>query len=158
MTYYDSISSGYNELHKEEQLRKLEIIKKNLDIHKKDKLLDVGCGTGFSLDYFDCNCRGIEPSKKLAKNNKKINIGKAENLPFKDNSFNIVISITAIHNFDDVEKGLREIKRVGRDKFAFSVLKKAKNFTEIKKLIKRLFHIEKEIEEEKDIIFIGKII
>lgn len=153
MTYYDSIAPGYNELHKEEQLNKLKIIKDNLEINKSDKLLDVGCGTGFSLDYFDCDFTGLEPNKKMAGNNKKIIIGKADNLPFENNSFDIVISVTAIHNFDNIEKGLKEIKRVGKNKFAFSVLKKSKSFEKIKKLIYQLFNVKKEIEEQKDFIF-----
>ncbi len=153
MTYYDDIASGYNELHKEEQLKKLKIIKENLEINSSDKLLDVGCGTGFSLDYFDCDCQGIEPSK-MGKEDRIIK-GKAENLPFKDNEFDIVISVTAIHNFDDIEQGLKEIKRVGKNKFAFSILKKAKSFEKIKKLLYEMFNIKKEIEEDKDIIFIS---
>ncbi len=152
MTYYDEIANGYDELHKEEQLKKLKIIKDNLEINKFDKLLDVGCGTGFSLDYFDCNCIGIDPSK-MSKDSRIIK-GKAESLPFKDNEFDIVISVTAIHNFDDIEQGLKEMKRVGKDKFAFSVLKKSKSFNKIKKLIYNLFKIKKEIEEEKDVIFL----
>ena len=155
MTYYNDIALGYDELHKEEQLKKLRIIKENLEIKPTDKLLDVGCGTGFSLEYFDCDCQGIEPSKEMVKNNEKIIIGKAENLPFEDNSFDIVISVTAIHNFDDIEQGLKEIKRVGKNKFAFSILRKAKSFEKIKKLLYEMFDIKKEIEEEKDIIFIS---
>ena len=155
MTYYDDISPGYNELHKEEQLNKLRIIKENLEINKSDRLLDVGCGTGFSLEYFDCDSTGLEPSKEMTRDNKKIIIGKAENLPFENNSFDIVISVTAIHNFNDIEKGLKEIKRVGKNKFALSVLKKSKSFELIKKLIYEIFKIKKEIKEEKDIVFIS---
>src|SRR3989338_825386 len=105
MDYYSATAKGYDELHREEQLNKLRIIKENIDINKTDKLLDVGCGTGFSLNFFNCQCTGIEPSEEMAQDNKKIIIGKAENLPFPDNSFDIVISVTAIHNFDNIEHG-----------------------------------------------------
>jgi ubiquinone/menaquinone biosynthesis C-methylase UbiE len=155
MTYYDEIAEGYDELHKEEQIKKLQIIKQNLNIKKTDKLLDVGCGTGFSLDYFDCICTGVEPSAAMAaKSSKNVIIARAENLPFEDDYFNIVISVTAIHNFSDIEKGLREMKRVGRDRFAFSVLRKTRHFSRVRKLISNLFKIEKEIVEEKDEVFI----
>jgi ubiquinone/menaquinone biosynthesis C-methylase UbiE len=153
---YDSIASGYDELHKEEQLKKLRIIRDNIPVEKEDRLLDVGCGTGFSLDFFDCGCTGVEPSKEMiaqSANKSRIVLGRAENLPFEDNSFDVVISVTAIHNFEDIEKGLKEMKRVGKDRFAFSVLKKAKTFDRIKKLIFSLFTIKKEIEEDKDVIF-----
>ncbi|MFH1439948.1 MAG: methyltransferase domain-containing protein [Candidatus Woesearchaeota archaeon] len=153
MLYYNQISKGYNELHKEEQFKKLNIINKHLKVKKTDKLLDVGCGTGISSD-FDCKVTGIDPSKELLKQNKgKTILGKAENLPFKDNSFDIVIAVTSIHNFDDIENGLKEIKRVGKDKFIFSILKRSKKFNEINSLLNKHFKVNKAIEEEKDIIF-----
>ena len=48
---YNKIAKSYNELHKEEQIKKLEIIKKNIKIIPP--LLDVGCGTGISTNYFN---------------------------------------------------------------------------------------------------------
>ena len=81
---------------------------------------------------------------------------EAENLPFKDSSFDVVISITAIQNFHDIEKGLKEIRRVGKDRFVLSFLKRSPKKDIITKNIKKLFKVVKEIEEEKDIIFIAK--
>ncbi|MFH1053835.1 MAG: class I SAM-dependent methyltransferase [Candidatus Woesearchaeota archaeon] len=158
MTYYNNISKGYNELHGEEQKKKLDVIKKNMVVKKTDKLLDVGCGTGLSSD-FECEVFGLDPSKDLLKLSKipedhKI-IGKAEKIHFPDNYFDIVISVTAVHNFNDVEKGILEMKRVGKGRFVFSVLKSPKT-GKIKKIIENKFKIEKEIEEEKDIIIFAK--
>ena len=39
MNYYDEIAEGYEELHKEEQEKKIEIVKKHLEINPDDKLL-----------------------------------------------------------------------------------------------------------------------
>ncbi|MFH1316302.1 MAG: class I SAM-dependent methyltransferase [Candidatus Woesearchaeota archaeon] len=158
MTYYDKIAKGYNELHGEEQKKKLAVIKENLVVKGTDKLLDVGCGTGLSSG-FGCEVFGLDPSKELLKqcplpDDHKI-LGKAEKIPFKDSYFDIVISVTAVHNFDDIEKGISEMKRVGKGRFVFSVLKSTKS-EEIKKIIEHNFMIEKEIEEEKDIIIIAK--
>lgn len=172
--YYDSISQGYEELHKEEQLKKIEIIKQYLKPRKTDKLLDVGCGTGLTTMPWNCQRYGIDPAKKLIekaieknneeiikqkKNNKrkkKINykIAQAENIPYPDKYFDYVISITAIQNFQDIEKGLKEIKRVGKGKYILSFLKKSKKAQKIKKLIYKIFDVKKEIEEEKDYIMI----
>jgi len=158
MEYYDGIADGYDELHKEEQLKKIRIIRANLNVKKTDYLLDIGTGTGFALELFDCKKIGIDPSPKLLKKAKVSVIkGKAEKIPFPDKIFDIVISVTAIHHFDDIEKGLMEIKRVAKDKVAFSLLKKSPKFENIRELIKKSFKINKEINEDKDLILIGTI-
>lgn len=151
--YYNQISKGYNELHKEEQLKKLSIIKNNIKIKNHNLLLDVGCGTGISSD-FNCKVIGIDQSIELLKqNNKNKILAKAENIPFKNNIFDFVISVTSIHNFKDIEKSLEEIKRVGKNNFIFSIFKKSKNINKIKNLIKKHFKIKKIIEDDKDFLF-----
>ena len=159
MNYYDKIAKGYEELHKEEQLKKIKIIKKHLKLKPIDKLLDVGCGTGLTTTPWKCKRYGIDPSKKLlerARQKDKITykLASAENIPFKDNFFDIVISITAIQNFTNIEKGLKEIKRVGKDRFILTFLKKYSKKDKIIKLIQKIFKVKEIIEEEKDIIFV----
>lgn len=165
MNYYDEISEGYNELHKEEQLKKLKIIKDNLEIKKSYKLLDIGCGTGFSFELFDCKLFGIEPSLELLKQLPDKLLGKviakqadAEKIPFQDRFFDIIISVTAIQNFEDVDKALEEIIRISKPKvqIIISCLKKSTKLKNIKNKLEKYFNIDKEIEEEKDIIFILK--
>ena len=106
-------------------------------------------------EMVDCFVAGVDPSVSLLKLNKsdKKTIGIAEWLPFKDNSFDYVISITAIHNFANIKKSIDEMKRVGRKMFVFSVLKKSKKANAIKSLIAKSFKIGKIIEEGKDAIF-----
>src|SRR3989344_2312135 len=154
MAYYDNISEGYDELYKDEQIKKLKIIKSKIKIAKNSKLLDIGCGSGLSSD-FGCFVVGMDPSIRLLKNNKnKMKVmGIAEKLPFKSNSFDWVISVTAIHNFEDAEKSIIEAKRAGKDNFVFSVLKKSKKFEKISTIIRKNFKIYNIIEEDKDTIF-----
>ncbi|MBU3941521.1 MAG: class I SAM-dependent methyltransferase [Nanoarchaeota archaeon] len=158
MNYYNLISNSYNELHKEEQLKKIRIIKDNLKLKKQDLLLDVGCGTGIFAEEFNCIKIGVDPAINLLNQGKNAFYiqASAENLPFKDNSFDTVISITAIHNFKDIRKCLEEIKRVSRKNIALSILKRSAKINEIKDNIKKSFKITKTIEENQDIIFFAK--
>jgi ubiquinone/menaquinone biosynthesis C-methylase UbiE len=167
-SYYDSIAKGYNELYAEEQLEKLEFIGKELKnnielkdfVKKNDSLLDVGCGTGISTAFFNCkNKTGIDPSKKI------LNIAKnhyptidfkelsAEKISFKNNSFDIVVSLTAIQNFSEVKKGLSEIKRVGKKRFILTFLKKSPKSQSIDSLIREMFSVKKFLVQEKDNIY-----
>jgi ubiquinone/menaquinone biosynthesis C-methylase UbiE len=159
MNYYNSIAKGYEELHKEEQLKKLNIIKKFLKVKKTDKFLDVGCGTGLTTTPWRCERYGIDPAENLlerARLKDKVTYKKAraERMPFKDSFFDIVISITALQNFQNIERSLKEIKRVGKDKFILSFLKKSRKGSEIDRLIKKHFKVKEMIEEEKDLIYI----
>ncbi|MFH2028073.1 MAG: class I SAM-dependent methyltransferase [Nanoarchaeota archaeon] len=158
MTYYDEISEGYEELHKEEQEKKIALIKKYFKPKKEDKLLDVGCGTGLTTEPWNCKRYGIDPAPKLlARARDKEHIGyklaPAEAIPYEDNFFDVVISITAIQNFHDIEKGLKEIKRVGKERFILSFLKRSPKKDLIENLIRKIFDAEEFVEEEKDIIY-----
>ncbi len=153
MNYYDSIADGYDELHEEEQKKKLEIIKKNLN--PKGLILDLGAGTGISAKFFK-NIILLDPSKEMLKKAKgKKVIAKAEKIPFPDKIFDAIISVTALHH-TNIKEVIKEIKRVSKDncKYAFTILKKAKNYNKIIKELKKNFKL-REINEEKDTILIS---
>lgn len=155
MDYYDSTASNYNELHGEEQLAKAELILKNLKIDPNWELLDVGAGTGFSTSLFKCKKTCIDPSKELLKQNPfQHKLAPAENIPFPDHMFDIVISITAIHNFENPEKAIQEMKRVGKNLFVITVLKKSAKLDDILTLIQKYFKIVKILENQHDKIYI----
>lgn len=128
MEYYNTISKSYNELHGEEQIEKAKIILKY--IKPKGLLLDIGAGTGISTKLFEkyCDCIALDPSKKLLDQykGKKI-LGKAEKLPFPDNHFDAIISLTSLHH-SNIKKALKEIERVAKPKaqIAITILKKSK--------------------------------
>ena len=89
-------------------------------------LLDVGCAKGFMLSDFardipGISIRGIDISDYAINNAKEdirdcVSVANATDLPFADNSFDLVISITTIHNLegDDLLTSLKEIMRVSR--------------------------------------------
>ncbi len=154
MAYYDEIAGGYEELHKEEQQKKLEIAKKYIHPKKEDWLLDVGCGSGLS-SMWECNVIGIDPCFELLKRNKKEKVaGVAEKMPFRGKTFDFVVSLTALQNFNNIEEGLKEIKRVGKGVFAVSFLKKSEKKDAITEMIKKHFNVKDAVEEEKDIVMI----
>ncbi|MBI4145384.1 methyltransferase domain-containing protein [Candidatus Woesearchaeota archaeon] len=162
MTYYDETSAGYDELHGAEQTRKAREILAYLEQHRlisqHSRLLDVGCGTCISTALFPGDRTGIDPSKELLKRCKDATIklvhGNAESLPFVDDWFDIVVSLTAVHNFDDVEKGLREMQRVGTNLFVITLLKKSQEHSAIEALIRKLFKVEAELDDPTDKIFV----
>jgi|SRR3989344_3481714 len=153
---YRHLSGGYEELHKEEQIKKLKIIRENMKIIPP--LLDIGCGTGISTDFFKVKSVGIDNCREMIeKGGKNLKYADAEKLPFKDKSFNTVISVTAFHNIKNMEKALKEAIRVSKNSnICISFLKRSKRLNEFSKLFSKYFKNYKEIEEEKDIIFINK--
>lgn len=76
---------------------------------KKIKLLEIGCGDGGRLSYLNkkfpnVDFFGLEPSKIALKNiNKKIKIkkGSADNLPFPNNFFDIIVFGFCLYLVDD---------------------------------------------------------
>ncbi len=165
--YYDKIASGYDELHRDEQLAKIAKIISSIDpsdLPKKDDyLLDVGCGSGISTACWESKSVGIDPSIELIKiakekyktyKNLDFLVGMAENLPFRNDTFDYVISLTAVHNFTDIKKGLNEMKRVGKKGFIFTILRKSGQIDKIEKLIIINFKVKKIVMEDKDLIFI----
>ena len=167
MSYYDEISSGYEELHREEQLKKIKLIKEHFKVKATDKLLDVGCGTGLTTTPWECKRYGIDPAHKLLekaramannidngiKGEIEYKLAPAEDIPYPDSYFDVVVSITAIQNFSSISKGLSEIKRVGKDRFVLSFLKRSGKREEIDKLIRKIFKVKEVLEEDKDLIY-----
>ncbi|MBS3109853.1 methyltransferase domain-containing protein [Candidatus Woesearchaeota archaeon] len=157
MTYYDTIASGYDTLYKEEQLAKLKLTLKYLHIRNIDLVLDVGCGTAFAAKEIPAKYIGIDPSFGMLEQNNGKDIlvqGQAENMPFKTRQFNVVIALTSVHNFADIEKGINEMLRVGKGRFAISVLKKSAHLEKIESILHRNFRMVRMIEEDKDFVFI----
>lgn len=91
-----------------------------------DKILDIGCGKGFMLyDFKNANSKfeveGIDISDYAIKNakpemKKYLKVGDAKKLNYADNTFDLVISITTVHNLDlkECKESLQEIERVSK--------------------------------------------
>lgn len=92
----------------------------------KPKILDIGCGKGYLLyDLLkvmpNAEVYGIDISKYAIANSKpeirnRLKVGNATRLPWNDNTFDLVVSITTLHNLHayDLDLALREMERVGK--------------------------------------------
>lgn len=84
-----------------------------------ETVLNVGAGAG-SYEPTDRYIIAIEPSvvmrEQRIKNNKIPAINaKGDNLPFDDKSFDASMAMVTIHHWPNIDKGLKELKRVTRN-------------------------------------------
>jgi ubiquinone/menaquinone biosynthesis C-methylase UbiE len=106
---------------------------KHFDLDNNSSLLDVGCAKGFmlydlqqqlpemALSGVDISEYAIEHAKEEVK--ELLQVANAVELPFEDNSFDVVISINTVHNLerDECARALQEIGRVSRGKSFITV-------------------------------------
>lgn len=92
------------------------------------KVLDVGCGMahllyelmqivpGLQVTGIDISQYALEHAKEEVKD--KLYYGKAQEIPFEDNAFDLVISLATLHNLKiyDLKKAVYEIGRVSKGK------------------------------------------
>jgi SAM-dependent methyltransferase len=77
-------------------------------------VLNVGAGAG-SYEPADRYVVAVEPSPAMrARRRTPAVIGVAEALPFDDDSFDAAMAMATIHQWPDLEAGLRELRRVAR--------------------------------------------
>lgn len=103
------------------------------DLPEQPRILDIGCGKGFLLFDFlkvlpNAEVYGLDISNYAIANSKeeirdRLVLGNATQLPWPDNSFDLVISINTFHNLYNYEldQALREMERVGKGNKYFCV-------------------------------------
>ncbi len=100
--------------------------KKFYGLTDQHSVLDVGCAKGFMLYDFitlipGIKVKGIDVSEYAIQNaiepvKEFVQVGDARKLDFPDKSFDLVISINTVHNFEEEECAiaLQEIQRVSK--------------------------------------------
>lgn len=114
---YDRRWSFYVNATVQETMRRVDF-----SCHKR--ILDLGCGTGTLLQHLlhvvpEAEIVGLDPSaemlsvarQKLPKS-VDLRVGSADNIPFPNESFDLVISTNSFHYFRRPAQAIQEAKRV----------------------------------------------
>jgi len=121
-TNYGQIARTYNKRYNSDYLPNVGIELKQLIAEKScNNILEVGCGTAKwiqSLDYKNLNVLGMDLSFEMLKIPKsdwhdlKLLNADANYIPLKDNFFDLVFCVNAIHHFPDKALFLKECNRI----------------------------------------------
>jgi ubiquinone/menaquinone biosynthesis C-methylase UbiE len=154
----------------------LDLIDKEIDKNKNIKVLDVGCGTGvyvdelvkrgFSVYGLDISKEMVERSLLRIEESKKtyvrLSVGDAELLPFKENFFDLIISVGVLEYLPSEINALSEFKRLLKPSgiliFTLPNLFKLRHFFDpyyyfnrsVKLIVYKIFRKRGEIKIEKD--------
>ncbi len=126
--YKRGYSNVYDALFKRFFFPRIERAINTMDFKPGENVLDVGVGTGLSLDLFpsSCNVVGIDRSRAMLKvasrkvrerglDNIKLVEMDAMNLNFRDNSFDHVLISHVVSVVSDPYKLMKEVRRVCKD-------------------------------------------
>jgi ubiquinone/menaquinone biosynthesis C-methylase UbiE len=100
------------------KFRRFDMIKETCSFNQNTKVLDVGCGISTILHFVDGYRFGLDSLAEVYKTlyyyPEDLNIitAVAEDIPFKDNYFDVVFCSNAFDHFDDIHKASDEIYRV----------------------------------------------
>jgi demethylmenaquinone methyltransferase/2-methoxy-6-polyprenyl-1,4-benzoquinol methylase len=156
--YYASIASGYDELYGEEQLSKLKRALGRIDLQKSDIVLEVGCGTGLLVNFMQEKVGkivGVDLSRQMVEKGRQRFYGEflvcdAESLPFREGTFDKVLSFTVIQNLESPSKMLEEVGRVCRGIAAITVLRKGWSMNKFQDLVGKYLKLREAFEFGND--------
>lgn len=96
-------------------------IVEHISLTSDDRFLDVGCGLGAALEEATAtgaDVAGVDPSPAMVEKASQrvpgaaVEVGSAEEIPFPDDAFTVVVNVSSYHHWADPEAGLKEILRV----------------------------------------------
>jgi len=136
---YDELGGKIYDLrYNEEQLSKYVEVLQYLKSSPDEIVLDVGCGTGLFLEKIDGVYVGLDLSSNLISfayrkaqplADKHLFQGDAENLPLRDDVFEVIFSFTLLQNLSEPARALSELRRVSRRKGSMGVTALRKTFS-----------------------------
>lgn len=127
--YYNKTALQYDGLHAGDQnlehVRALELSWPSIDRFNIKSAIDVGCGTGRTLDWMAkrntaLELTGIDPSDGLLAIARdrvpqaKLEVGCGEKIPLKNNSVDLALASAIMHHVDRPEDVIKEMFRVAK--------------------------------------------
>jgi ubiquinone/menaquinone biosynthesis C-methylase UbiE len=133
MTLYNSIGQGYNRTRQPDS-RIVERLISLLNLCKGKTIADVGAGTG---NYSNAIANqgyqviAIEPSTTMQsqaqpQQNVSWITAAAESIPLEDNTVDGAIVMLALHHFQDLDTGIRELDRITKGKIVIFAFEQSK--------------------------------
>jgi SAM-dependent methyltransferase len=108
------------------------LIKELLDPQSGERVLDIGCGYGdhlLFLNQLGLDISGVDASPYMLSRARErlghrcsLHKGKAEDLPFEDNEFDLSIMVNTLEYLDDPLQALREAGRVTQRRIFIGVM------------------------------------
>lgn len=145
-----------------------------ISFRKNIKVLDIGFGTGFPLfeianrldkkseiigidPWLSSHIRAKQKIKFYSFKNVKLIFGKAEKIPLKNNSIDLIVSNNGINNVEDVEKVFNECKRIAKKDCEFIItINTSKTFIEFYKIFIEVLNelkLNEEVRKVKEHIY-----
>jgi len=106
-----------------------------LNIDKSDRVLDIGCGNGYMLNFLakrlSATFDGVDISESILNSAKKRNrkfvqngtmsfsVGVADKMPFKDSTFDKIYTLNTVYFWDDLNATMQEIRRTMKPRGLF---------------------------------------
>lgn len=122
---FDKKSVNYDETYDGRYCGKMyQGVMAKLRMQPFESLLDVGCGTGTILamvlsENKSAKISGIDLSEEMLKkasanlgDKAELVNGDSDNLPWKDNTFDVIVCNASFHHYPQPEKVLAEMRRV----------------------------------------------
>lgn len=121
---YNASAATYDPLYREEQGIKFAFLLNRVMPKGGEVVLDAGCGTGLLLEVLsrrrDCTVVGLDISLGMLREAKRkgttaeLVLGDIERMPFRDCSFDVSFSVSAIQLAEDPKAAVAELRRVLR--------------------------------------------
>jgi ubiquinone/menaquinone biosynthesis C-methylase UbiE len=130
----DHADWNYKAFIRQIQRKRFRLCMKLIQNAKYEKLLEIGYGSGIFLPALSAVASGLygldihqknkEVEKVLLKHKIKANLmsGSAVKIPFDNNYFDLIISISAVEFINELDEACKEIKRVMKKDGVFIVI------------------------------------